>query len=240
MASASRSSDDELKILTSNASRTVLDALAPAFERASGRRYAVEFDSAQAMLARIEKGETGDTVILGASVVAGLEKRGVVRTGSCRVFARSRVGVAVRAGAPRPDLSSAAALRRTLLDARSIAHTVHGASGMYVPVLLERLGITEQVKHKIVTRPGGYIGGVVASGEAEIAVQQISELLAVPGIDLVGPLPDEVQQVFYTAAGIFTASLQPAEAAALVAFLVDPVNARVFEQVGLEQGDAAR
>jgi hypothetical protein len=111
--------------------------------------------------------------------VAGLEKRGVVRTGSCRVFARSRVGVAVRAGAPKPDISSVAALRRALLDARSIAHTVHGASGMYVPELLERLGIAGEVKHKIVTRPGGYIGGVVASGDAEIAVQQIVELLAV-------------------------------------------------------------
>lgn len=229
---------DDMKILTSNASRTVLDGLAPAFERASGRPYAVEFDSAKSMLARIEGGATADVVILGAPVVAGLEKRGVVRTGSCRVFARSRVGVAVRAGAPKPDISSVAALRRALLDARSIAHTVHGASGMYVPVLLERLGIAGQVKHKIVTRPGGYIGGVVASGEAEIAVQQIVELLAVPGVDLVGPLPDEVQQVFHTAAAIFTASGQPAEADALVRFLLDPANAGVFEEVGLEQGDA--
>ena len=227
----------ELAILTSNASRTVLDALAPAFERASGRRYVVEFDSAKTMLARIESGATADVVILGAPVVAGLEKRGVVLTGSCRVFARSRVGVAVRAGAPKPDISSAAALRRALLDARSIAHTVHGASGMYVPVLLERLGIAAQVQHKIVTRPGGYIGGLAASGEAEIALQQIPELLAVPGIDLVGPLPKDVEQVFHTAAGIFTLSQQPAAAAALVDFLIDPANAGVFAEVGLEQGN---
>jgi len=232
--------NDDLKILTSNASRTVLDGLAPAFERTSGRRYAVEFDSAKTMLARIESGAAADVVILGASVVAGLEKRGVVRTGSCRVFARSRVGVAVRAGAPKPDISSVAALRRALLDARSIAHTVHGASGMYVPVLLERLGIAGEVKHKIVTRPGGYIGGVVASGDAEIAVQQIVELLAVPGVDLVGPLPDEVQQVFHTAAAIFTASRQPAEADGLVSFLLDPANGGAFEEVGLEQGGVTR
>jgi molybdate transport system substrate-binding protein len=231
-------SSKELKILTSNSSRTVLDGLALAFERAAGRRYTVEFDSARSMLARIEGGATADVVILGAPVVAGLEKRGTVRTGSCRVFALSRVGVAVRAGAPQPDISSVAALRRALLEARSIAHTVHGASGMYVPVLLERLGIAGEVKHKIVTRPGGYIGGVVASGEAEIAVQQIVELLAVPGIDPVGPLPDEVQQVFHTAAGIFTASRQPAEADALVRFLLDPANAGVFEEAGLEQAGA--
>src|SRR5262245_23564322 len=106
------STSTTLQILTSNASRTVLDALAPAFEQASGRRYAVEFDSAKSMLARIEGGTTGDVVILGATVVAGLEKRGVVRAGSCRVFARSRVGIAVRAGAARPDISSVAALRQ--------------------------------------------------------------------------------------------------------------------------------
>ena len=229
------SDPDALRILTSNASRTVLDGLAPAFEQASGRRYVVEFDSAKSMLARIESGTTADVVILGASVVAGLEKRGVVRTGSCRVFARSRIGVAVRAGAAKPDISSVAALRRALLDARSIAHTVHGASGMYVPVLLERLGIAGQVKHKIVTRPGGYIGGVVAAGEAEIAVQQIVELLAVPGVDVVGPLPDEVQQVFHTASGIFTASAQPEAAEELIRFFCSPAATRVFEEVGLEQ-----
>jgi molybdate transport system substrate-binding protein len=96
--------------------------------------------------------------------------------------------------------------KRAMLGATSIAHTVHGASGRYVPVLFERLGIAEHTKPKTVTRPGGYIGGVVASGEAEIAVQQIVELLAVPGIDIVGPLPEAIQKVFETSIGIFTAS----------------------------------
>src|SRR5262245_12251134 len=182
----------DIAILTSNSSRTVLDALGAAFARASGRRYTVVFDSAKSMLGRIKGGETGDVVILGASVVKELQKHGVVAAGSVRPFARSRVGVAVRAGAPRPDISSVEAFKRALLDAKSIAHTVHGARGMYVPVLLERLGIAEQMKPKTVTRQGGYIGGVVAAGQAEIAVQQIVELLAVPGIDLVGPLPDEI------------------------------------------------
>jgi len=227
---------NELKILTSNSSRTVLDGLAPAFERASGRRYAVEFDSAKSMLARIESGETGDIVILGAAVVHDLEKRGTVRPGSRRLFALSRVGVAVRSGAPKPDISTVDAFRRALLDARSIAHTVHGASGMYVPVLLERLGIAEQMKPKTITRPGGYIGSVVASGEAEIAVQQIVELRAVPGIDIVGPLPDEIQKVFETAVGVFTASTRPGAAEELIRFLLAPAAARVFEEVGLEQG----
>jgi molybdate transport system substrate-binding protein len=225
----------DLRILTSNSSRTVLDGLAPAFERASGRRYVVEFDSAKSMLARVEKGETGDIVILGAAVVHDLEKRGTVRPGSQRLFARSRVGVAVRSGAPKPDISTVEAFKRALLDAKSIAHTVHGASGMYVPILLERLGIASQMKPKTVTRQGGYIGGVVASGEAEIAVQQIVELRAVPGIDIVGPLPDEIQRVFESAVGIFMASSQPAAAEELIRYLLAPAAASVFEEVGLEQ-----
>jgi molybdate transport system substrate-binding protein len=225
----------EIGVLTSNSSRTVLDALAPAFERASGLRCAVRFDSAKSMLARIEGGETGDIVILGAAVLEDLEKLGTIRAGSRRLFARSRVGVAVREGAPKPDISTVEAFKRALLDAKSVAHTVHGASGMYVPILLERLGIAAQVKPKTVTRPGGYIGGVVASGEAEMAVQQIVELKAVPGIDIVGPLPDEIQQVIETAAGIFTASAQPDAAEELIRFLLAPAAARVFEEVGLEQ-----
>jgi len=227
-----------MKILTSNSSRTVLDALAPAFERAAGHRYAVEFDSAKKMLARIKDGETGDVVILEASVVKGLEQLGIVAAGSRRPFARSRVGIAVRASAPKPDISSVDAFRRALLDARSIAHTVHGASGMYVPVLLERLGIAEQMKPRTVTRQGGYIGGVVASGEAEIAIQQIVELLAVPGIDVVGPLPEAIQKVFETSAGIFTASKQPAAAETLLRYLLAPDAAGVFRKKGLEQVEA--
>jgi molybdate transport system substrate-binding protein len=225
----------DIQIFTSNSSLTLLDALAPAFERASGHRYAVNVASAKVMLGRIKDGEAGDVVILGASALDELVELGIVVAGSRRTFARSRVGVAVRTGAPKPDISSVEAFRRTMLNAKSIAHTVHGASGMYVPVLLERLGIAEQMKSKTVTRQGGYIGGVVAAGEAEVAVQQIVELLAVPGIDVVGPLPDDIQKVFETAAGIFTASKQPAAAETLLRFLLMPAFAGVFNEKGLEQ-----
>src|SRR5262249_36765366 len=115
------------------------------------------------------------------------------------------------------------------------AHTVHGASDVSVPVLLERLGIAEQMKAKTITRPGGYIGTVVAAGEAEIAVQQIVELLAVPGIEVVGPLPDEIQKVIETSAGIFAASKPPAAAEALPRFLVAPGAAPILKKRGLEQ-----
>src|SRR5262245_26165393 len=225
----------DIRVLTSNSSLPVLEALAPAFERASGRRYAVEVDSAKKMLERVKGGESGDVLIFGSSVFDELIGLGIIDPASRRPFALSRVGVAVRSGAPRPDISSVAAFKRAMLAARSIAHTVHGASGMYIPVLMERLGIAEQVKAKTVTRPGGYIGGVVASGKAEIALQQIVELLAVPGIDLVGPLPEGIQKVFETSAGVFSASTQPQAAEAMLRFLLAADAAAVFREKGLEQ-----
>lgn len=224
----------ELGVLTSNSSFPVLEALAPAFERASGMRYTVEVDTARRMLSRIKAGETADVVVLAAADVDELVQLGIVDARSRRPFARSRVGVAVRAGAPKPDISSVEAFRRALLDAKSIAHTLNGVSGRYVPVLLERLGIAEQMKAKTVTREGGYIGRVVVAGEAELAIQQIVELLAVPGIEVVGALPDEVQKVFETAAGIFAGSAQPKAAETLLRFLLEPAAAGTFREKGLE------
>ena len=223
-----------VRVLTSNSTQPVLDALAADFTRGSGHAVTVQCDSAKLMTARIRGGETADVVVLGAAAVEELAKLGIVAEASRQPFALSRVGVAVRAGAPHPDISTVDSFRRTLLEARSVAHTVHGASGMYVPTLLERLGIADEVKPKTVTRPGGFIGVVVASGEAEIAVQQISELLAVPGIELVGPLPDALQMVFESRAGVFAHSAQRAGAEALLGFLVGPLAASTLPQFGLE------
>lgn len=227
-----------LRILTSNSTHALLQALAPAFERESGHSITMIADSAKVMLTRIAGGETGDVAVLGTSAINELVGKGLISAASCRPFARARVGVAVRAGAPKPDIGSVEALRRTLLEARSVAHTVHGASGMYVPVLLERLGIAEQMKPKMVTRPGGLIGKVVVAGEAEIAVQQVPELLAVPGIDIVGPLPDAVQKVLETSAGIFEASEKADAAAALLRFFASPAQAAIFREKGLEPAQA--
>ena len=224
----------ELKLFTSNSSYPVLEALAPAFAQAHRQRYVVEVDTARKILARIKGGEAADVAVLAASDIEELVQLGILLRGSLRPFARSRVGVAVRRGAPRPDISSVEALKRSLLAAKSIAHTVNGASGRYVPVLLERLGIAREMRSKTVTREGGYIGRVVAAGEAEIAIQQIVELLAVPGVDLVGALPDEIQKVFPTAAAIFSASKQPAAAEGLLRFLLAPAAVPVFREKGLE------
>lgn len=225
----------ELKLLTSNSTRPVLDALIPEYEKTTGNTVSISADSAKAMVARIKGGEPGDVVVLGSGALKELVEAGIVTAASRRAFARALVGVGVRRGAPRPDISSLDAFRKSLLAARSIAHTVHGASGMYIPVMLEKLGIAEQMKPKTVTRPGGYIGAVVVAGEADIALQQIPELLAVPGLDLVGPLPDEVQKVFETSVGIFSATPHAAAAQAMIDFIARPAHTALFRTKGLEQ-----
>lgn len=223
-----------LTVFTSNSTHALLDELSAAFARESGHEVRIVADSAKLMMERIRSGQSADVAILGAAAIDELAAAGRIVPASRRLFSRSRIGIAVRAGAPRPDISSVEALRRTLLDARSIAHTVHGASGMYFPQLAQRLGIADAVRHKIVTRPGGLIGTVVAAGEAEIAFQQIAELLAVPGIDLVGPIPGEVQVTYESAAGLFADSPQPAAAEALLRYFSSPAATAAYAARGLE------
>lgn len=228
-----------IKMLISNSTRTVLDALLPDFEREHGHKVALDGSPAKIMMERIRGGESGDIAILGKSAIDELAAEGHVIPASRRAFAVSRVGVAVRAGAPTPDIASTEAFRRALLQAKSVCHTVHGASGMYVPVLFARLGIVDEMKLKTITRPGGYIAELVASGEAELALQQVAELLAVPGAALVGPIPAELQKTFATDAAIFAGAREAAAAEALLGYLLNPALAAVFEQKGLEQGAAA-
>lgn len=224
-----------LRILTSNSTLTVLDVLIPAYEKATGNKVSVSGDSAKSMVARIRAGETGDAIVLGSGAVKELADDGIIVATSRRAFARAIVGVGVRNGFPHPDISSVDAFRQSLLAARAIAHTVHGASGMYIPTLLEKLGISEQMKAKTVNRPGGYIGKVVVSGEADIALQQIPELMAVPGLDVVGPVPDAVQKTFETSAGLFAASKNITAAQAMLDFFSRPENATLFSAKGLQQ-----
>jgi molybdate transport system substrate-binding protein len=208
--------------------------LVPQFERANDCKIAISYDPAKVMLARIQKGETADLAILGSGAIDELVKQGKISAGSRRVLARCRVGVAVLAGKPRPDISSVEAFKRTLLGAKSVAYTQEGASGMHFAGLIERLGIAEQVKAKAVRQPGGLIGELVAAGKAEIAIQQIPELMAVAGIELVGPLPAEIQLVTVSSAGIFAGTKQAEAAQSFIRFLVTPAAARVMKAKGLE------
>jgi molybdate transport system substrate-binding protein len=229
----------EIKVLCSNSTHAVMDELVPEFERASGHKVSISYDPAKIMLQRIQRGETADLAILGAPAIDDLTKQGKIAAGSRRDLARCGIGVAVRAGAPKPDIGSVEAFKRALLNAKSVAHTESGVSGMHFAGLIERLGIAEQVKAKARTQPGGLVGELVASGEAEIAVQQIPELMAVPGIEVVGPLPRELQKITLVSAGIFAASRDPEAAQALIEFLSTPAAARVYKAKGLEPAATA-
>jgi molybdate transport system substrate-binding protein len=225
-----------IKVMCSNSSHAVMKELIPAFERASGNKVAISYETATQALNSIRNGATADAIILNAPSIDELTKQGRIAPGSSRTLARCGVGIAVRAGAPKPDIGSVEAFKRALLDATSIAYTEAGASGIHFSGLTERLGIAAQVKAKARTRPGGLIGELVAKGEAELAVQQIPELMAVAGIELVGPLPHELQSITTVTAAVFSDARQPDAARAFLAFLTTPVAARVFKANGLDPG----
>ena len=225
----------EITVHTSNSSRPVLDLLLPEFEKQSGHKVTLILDTAKNSLARIEAGERADVAVLLGKNIDKLAGMNILVPASRQPFSRSIIGMAVLKGAPKPDISTVEAFKRTLLNAKSVAHTVHGPSGAYFPGLMERLGIAEQIRPKEVTRPGGYIGVVVAAGEAEMAFQQIVELMAVPGLDVIGSIPPELQFNFDSKAAIFAESKNQVAAQALLAVFARTENAAKFTAVGLEQ-----
>jgi molybdate transport system substrate-binding protein len=224
----------EIKVLSSNGVHSVMVEILPEFERATGHNVTIVYDTANLLLGRIKAGESADLVILTRPTIDDLIKQGKVGAGGGKDLARSGVGVAVRAGLPKPDISSPDALKRARLDAKSIAYTSTGASGMHFAKVVERLDIAEQVKAKATIPAGGSVGDLVARGESEMAGQQIPELLAVPSIQYVGPLPPELQNFTVFTAGVLTGARQPEEAKALVDFLTTPAAVPVFKAKGLE------
>jgi len=205
--------------------------LVPGFERASGHKVANIWVPSVQMMSRLKGGEAVDLVILSAASLDELIKAGIV---SERFdLAKSGVGVAVKAGAPKPDISSGEAVKRAVVAARGIAYST-GPSGIYLMELFQRMGIAEEIKSKVKQVQGEPAGGVVARGEAEIAFQQVSELLPVPGIDFVGPLPADIQQITVFSAGLHVAAKQPDAARALVKFLTAPAAAPVIRKKGME------
>jgi molybdate transport system substrate-binding protein len=184
---------------------------------------------------RIKGGETADLAILIGPAIDQLLKQGKAKAGSRADLARVGNGVSVRAGAPKPDIGSVDAFKRALLEAKSVAYSSTGASGIYFEGLIQRLGIADQMKAKLKPVPGA-AGELVAKGEAELAVQQISELVAVPGTELVGPFPPELQDVTVFSAAVFADSKQAAAAQALVKFLSTPAAARVYKAKSMQPG----
>jgi molybdate transport system substrate-binding protein len=221
----------------------VLD-LGPKFERATGHVLVTTFDSTGLLAKRIASGEKVDVVVLSQPAVEDLERGGQVLGGSIAHLAQSVAAVAVRTGAARPDISSANAFRRLLLSAASVARpspAVGGSSGDHIVKVLERLGVSDQVNAKTVIATTGHPGQVanspgeaVAIGAAEIALHQLQELMAVPGIEIVGPFPGELQGSFSFSAGLGSAGKQTAAGKELIEFLRTPQALDVIRAKGME------
>jgi molybdate transport system substrate-binding protein len=228
----------EIKVFASGGFKAAYMALVSEFESASGRKVVTAWGSSVAgaptsIPGRLAAGEPVDLVIMAGDGLDRLIADGRIVAGSRVDLARSGIGVAVRAGAPRPDLSSVDTFMRALRQAKSVAHS-SSASGIYLKGLFRRLGLYDTLGDRIRQVEGQPVGAVVARGEAEIGFQQVSELLPVPGIDYVGPLPPEIQQFTVFAAGIAAHTREPDGARALVAYLTAPAAAPIIRQSGME------
>jgi len=224
----------EIIVTSSTAMREVVEELAAMFERTSGNKVTMTFQSGVETTAKIKAGAVADLVVTTPEAIDELVKDGKVVAGSRVNFVQSGVGVAVRAGAPKPDISTPAAFKNAMLAAKSVGIS-KGPSGVYLMSIMARLGIADQVKAKGFTPElGQRVGNLIARGEAEIGVQQITELLPIAGIDFLGPLPDELQtKIGYATARPLTAK-QPEAAAALVKFLSSESARPVMKKMGLE------
>jgi molybdate transport system substrate-binding protein len=232
----------EIKVLSADVFTGVLDELAGGFERTTGHKVTIVYGSAGAIRSRVEAGEIGDVTILPRPMMDEVLRQGKITPGSIVDVARSAVGVAVRTGAPKPDISSVDALARSLLAAKSISYpnpARGGATGVLFTRVLERLGMTEAMKPKTKFPPVGKLAvDVVAGGEAEMAISQPMEVLAQPGVELVGLLPPELQDLanFVFSASVLAAAKEPQAAKALIQFLSGPVAASVLRTRGMDPG----
>jgi molybdate transport system substrate-binding protein len=226
-----------LTVMSSLATKEAYLELLPQFEKSSGHKVSTAWVGMVDILKRIKGGETVDLVIGSAAAVDELTQAG--KLAAPRVdIAKSGVGVAVRAGAPRPDIGSGEAVKRALLKAKSIAYS-SGPSGVYLSKLFEKWGVAAELKPKITqTPPGVAVGTLVARGEVEIGFQQVSELQPIAGIDLIGPLPADIQVVTVFSGAPHVAAKETAAARALLAFLTSPAAAPVIRKKGMEPATA--
>src|SRR6476661_6868798 len=228
----------EIKLLCAVALHRAIDALIPDFEKSTGHKVTVAYGNAGAIADRFQKGEAADLVINTAPLMGQLRAQGKVLAGDAIIIAKVGVGVFVRMGAAKPDISSADAFKRSMLAARSVTYpdpVGGGASGIYMVNLLERLGVAGEMKPKTKLSPSAKVlYASVASGDVEIGFNQISEVLAQPTVELAGPLPSAIQNYTQFAPGIVTVSSQTEAAKALVTFLYSPPAQAVLKAKGFE------
>ncbi len=228
----------EVKVLSAFAIGPVMEDLGPKFERTTGHKLAITFATIGAVVKRVQDGETADVVIISRQGIDSLVKDGKAAAGNVTVVALSGIGVAVRKGASKPDISSPEALKRTLLAAKSITYPNPAdgtATGIHFAKVLDRLGIADEMKPKTVFLPKpGPVGVLVANGEAEIAVHQFQEFIALAGIEIVGSLPGDLQDTLVIAAAIMAGAKNTKASKALVNFLLTPEAAAVIKAKGME------
>ena len=223
-----------LRVLSTLAVMGAMRDLTAMHERETGIRIDADFAPTAALLERLRGQEAADLAILTAQGIDTLTHEGIIQAGTRTDVALSFVGLAIRAGASRPDIASVAAFKATLLAARSVAYAKIGASGLFFAGLTERLGIAAEVDAKATIVPSGFTAERLVSGEADLAVQQISELMVVPGIEILGPLPAAIQTSALFSAGVIAGSAQQATASAFAAFLGSGQIAPVLRRAGLE------
>ena len=225
--------DNVVRVFSTLALAGAVRSLAGRFEANGGARIDADFAPTLALLERLRNGESADVVILTQEALADLAAKGTVVAATCVNLARSFVGIAVKAGAPRPDIATEAALRTALLGARAVAYSRLGASGIFFAGLIERMGIAAEINARAVITQG-FTAERLITGEADLAVQQLSELKQVAGVDIVGPLPANLQSPAVFSAGRLAASQRAAASDALLKFLASPEVAPALRESGLE------
>ena len=234
---AQTTSAAEIKVFSTIGVQAALEELAPKFEKATGNKLTITWGTAAILVKKVQAGESADLMVLTRQSLDALTKEGKASADADATFASSGMAMVVKKGAPKPDISTPEAFKQTLLKAKSIAYSnpAHGgASGVYFAKLLERIGIADQMKDKTkFPPPSGNAANLVVSGEAELAIQQEPEVMAVAGVDMVGPLPGDLNNITVFAAGVGSGTNQADAAKALIKFLHTPEAAAVFKARGL-------
>lgn len=224
----------EIKIFSTRAIATVLDKVGTQFEATTGHRLNVTTDIAIRMVRRIRDGEPFDFLVAAPEQMDALMREGKIIPQTRTDLTRSGIGVQVRAGAPKPDISSVDTFKRALLNAKSIAYLKEGQSGVYLAGILERLGIAEAIKSKVTRPETDIVSELVAKGDVELGMVVITQILTTPGVELVGPLPPEIQSYITFTGGVSTTSKHPDAAKELIRFLTGPSALPVIKAQGME------
>jgi molybdate transport system substrate-binding protein len=235
---AAPASAAEVKVLTAGAFKQVVLALVPDYERQTGNHVTVDNGTAGQLKSRIDGGEAFDIVVITPAVVDDMIASGKVAPGSKINLASVGIGVVVKEGAPKPDIGTVEQFKEALLKAKTVAYidpASGGSSGIYVDKLLEKLGIADQIRPKAKLKQGGHVADLIASGEAELGIHQISEIVPVKGVTLVGPLPKEIQNTTVYATGLSASTKEKDAAKELIDYLSGADAAAVLKSKGMDQ-----